>query len=334
MALLMARNYRVVALNVPHPSFEIERNVLKDIADVDTYWCDSADDIIRVASDADGMMIADIPVSLTSRIIERLKKVKVISVYGVGTDLVDVKAATEHKIVVTNAPDYGISEVADHTMALMLSLVRKVPMFDRSLRKIEWEKIRKNVTQIREMIGEIHRFSTMNLGLIGFGRIARAVAERAKAFGLRVVAYDPYVSEDLFQSNGVKGVDLDVLLEEADVISIHTVLTDETWHLITEQEISQMKKGVYIVNTSRGAIVDEKALLEAICNGHLAGAALDVFEREPLERNSPLLQMNNVILTPHVAWYSEEAMADQKKTVALNTRKVLIGETPPYPVDA
>jgi len=330
----MARNYRVVALNVPHPSFEIERDLLKDIADVDAYWCDNADDIIRVASNADGMMIADIPLSLTSRIIERLKKVKVISVYGVGTDLVDVKAAIEHKIVVTNAPDYGISEVADHTMALMLSLVRKVHMFDRSLRKIEWEKIRKNVIQIREMVGEIHRFSTMNLGLVGFGRIARAVAERAKAFGLQVVAYDPYVSEDLFQSNGVKKVDLNVLLEEADVISIHTVLTDETWHLITEQEISQMKKGVYIVNTSRGAIVDEKALLEAICSGHLAGAALDVFEREPLERNSPLLQMNNVILTPHVAWYSEEAMADQKKTVALNTRKVLIGETPPYPVDA
>jgi D-3-phosphoglycerate dehydrogenase len=317
----MGKNYRVVALNVPHPSFEIERNLLQDIADVDTYWCDSADDIIRVASDADGMMIADIPVPLTSRILRRLKKVKVISVYGVGTDLVDVKAATEQKIVVTNAPDYGITEVADHTMALMLSLVRK-------------EKIRKNVTQIREMIGEIHRLSTMNLGLIGFGRIARAVAERAKAFGLRIVAYDPYVPESSFKSKRVERVDLSVLLEEADVISIHTLLTDETWHLITEREISRMKKGVYLVNTSRGAIVEEKALLEAICSGHIAGAALDVFEREPLEKDSPLFQMENVILTPHVGWYSEEAMADQKKTVAVNTRKVLTGETPPHRVNA
>jgi len=328
----MEKKFKVVILNAPHPSFEIERELLQDIADIDVVWCESSEEIVKVVSDVDGLMVADIPVLLTEEMMEKSERLKVISVYGVGTDRIDVKAAERHGIVVTNAPDYGISEVADHTMALILSLIRKIHTFDKSFREVGWARLRKNVTQVHEIAGEIHRLSTMNLGLIGFGRIAKAVAKRAKGFGFHIMAYDPYLSQDSFYGTSVQKVDLDVLLREADIISIHTILTDETRHMVGENEINLMKKGVYLVNTSRGAIIDEKALTEAIVSRHIAAAALDVFEREPLQTDDLLLHMSNVILTPHIAWYSEESMENQKREVALDTRKVLIGEAPIYPV--
>jgi D-3-phosphoglycerate dehydrogenase len=230
-------------------------------------------------------------------------------------------------------PDYGISEVADHTMTLILSLLRRVPMLDRTLRQRGWEKIRNKVGSIKEMFGEINRLSTLNLGLLGFGRIARAVAERAKAFGFKVIAYDPYVPKEVFEKANVQNVEFEHLLTESDIISIHMLLTEETRHMLGEREFKKMKKGAYIVNTSRGAVIHENALIKALKERTIAGAALDVFEKEPLSKDSPLLQMDNVILTPHIAWYSEEAMLDQKRKTALNVRRVLNGEPPLYPVN-
>jgi D-3-phosphoglycerate dehydrogenase len=195
-------------------------------------------------------------------------------------------------------------------------------------------KIRRNkVGSIKEMFGEIKRLSTLNLGLLGFGRIARAVAERAKAFGFKVIAYNPYVPKEVFEKANVQNVGFEQLLTESDIISIHVLLTEETRHMLGEREFKKMERTAYLINTSRGRVVDEKALYRALKEKRIAGAALDVFEKEPLSKDSPLLQMENVILTPHIAWYSEEAMLDQKRETALNVRKVLEGEPPLYPVN-
>jgi len=331
MVNFLGKRFKVVILNSPHPSFDIEKSILEDIADLRIVWCNRPEEVIQVSKDADAIMAADIAhVPLTKEILSHLRKVKVISTYGVGTDAIDLKAAKEYNIVVANVPDYGISEVADHTMALVLSLIRKVPMLDKALREQGWGRVRGNIDYIRNTFGGIRRLNMLNFGLIGFGRIARAVAERAKVFGFKVLAYDPYVPKEVFKKAGVQSVEFDSLLKESDIISIHVLLTKETKHMIGEQEFKKMKKSAYIVNTSRGAVIDENALIKALKEKTIAGAALDVFEKEPLSKDNPLLQMDNVILTPHIAWYSEEAMLDQKRKAALNVKCVLTGRPPPY----
>lgn len=330
----MINKYKVVIINSPHPSFDIEREILGDIATIRIVSCNTVNEMIQVSKDADALMVADIAhIPITKEVIKQLKKVKVISIYGVGTSAIDIKAAKEYNIIVTNVPDYGISEVADHTMALILSLLRRIHVLDKALRKFGWSKVRNNISYIREMFGEIRRTNTLILGLIGFGRIARAVAQRAKVFGLNVLAYDPYVLDGVFKEANVKKVDLNEILKEADVISIHVPLTEETRHMIGEKEFEKMKRNTFIVNTSRGAVIDESALIKALKEKKIAGAALDVFEEEPINEKNPLLQMDNVILTPHIAWYSEEAMLDQKRKAALNVRNVLCGKKPLYPVN-
>ncbi|MEM3385616.1 MAG: C-terminal binding protein [Nitrososphaeria archaeon] len=330
----MYKRFKVVILNLSHPSIDVEKSILGDVAELKTVWCNSPEEVVEASKDADAIMAADIAhVPLTGEILSQLKNVKIISVYGVGTDTVDVKAAKEYGIVIANVPDYGISEVADHTMALALSLIRRVPMLDKALREHGWTKIRGKINYIREKFGEIKRLSTLNFGLIGFGRIAREVAIRAKAFGFKVIAYDPYIPKEIFEKMNVHCSDLNHLLREADIISIHVLLTNETRHMIGEQEFKKMKKSAFIINTSRGAVIDENALVKALKEKTIAGAALDVFEKEPLSKDSPLLKMDNVILTPHIAWYSEEAMVDQKRKTALNVLRVLKGEAPLYPVN-
>lgn len=308
--------------------------MLGDIADLKVVRCNTQEEIVKASFGADALMCADIAhIPLTRDVLSQLKNVKIVSVYGVSPDSVDVRAAKDYNIIVANVPDYGVSEVADHTMALALSLLRKIPMLDKALRGLGWETT-KSVEYIRENFGEIRRLSNLNFGLLGFGRIARAVAERAKAFGFKVVAYDPYIANDLFVKMNVRKVDFEALLKESDILSIHVLLTEETRYMIKEQEINKMKRGVYIVNTSRGAVFEQNALIEALKGGKVEGAALDVFEKEPIENDSPLLHMDDVIITPHIAWYSEESMIDQKRKTVLNVKKVLTGEPPLYPVNA
>ncbi|MGQ9781865.1 MAG: C-terminal binding protein [Nitrososphaeria archaeon] len=330
----MNKKFKVVIINSAHPSSDIEKEVLEEIADVRTFRCNTQEEIVEAAAGADALMCADIAhIPLTREVLSRIRHIKVISIYGVSPDSVDVRAAREYNIVVANVPDYGTSEVADHTMALALSLLRKVPMLDKALRNVGWGRTRESINYVRENFGEIRRLNTLTFGLLGFGRIARAVAERAKAFGFRVVAHDPYVSDELFLKMDVEKMSFENLLKESDVLSIHVLLTEETRHMIGEQELNKMKKGVYIVNTSRGAVFDQRALIRALQEGQVAGAALDVFEREPIESDNPLLKMENVIVTPHIAWYSEESMIDQQRKTALNVRRVLSGEHPLYPVN-
>jgi D-3-phosphoglycerate dehydrogenase / 2-oxoglutarate reductase len=222
----------------------------------------------------------------------------------VGYDDIDVEAATRHGILVANVPDAITEDVANQAMALILAVNRELLRLDTFVRDGEWARIRKRKPDSMAL----HRPSVQTLGLVGFGNIAQATARRARAFGYHLMAHDPFVPHELAEQLGVELVALDELLRRSDVVSVHTFLSDETYHLIDAGRLAQMKPGAWLVNTARGKLVDEEALVAALGEGRIAGAALDVMEQEPLDPASPLTSMDNVILCPHVAGYSEEGI--------------------------
>lgn len=230
----------------------------------------------------------------------------------VGYDDIDVDGATEQGILVANIPDTFVEEVSNQTMAFILACNRKVLPNDRYVRSGSWPKDRRGRFAARP----IHRVSTQTLGLVGFGTIARMVAERARPFGFRMLAYDPYISGDVAVRMGVSLVSLETLLAESDIVSLHVFLAAETRGLMSAERLKSMKPSAFLVNTSRGPVVDERALIEALQANRIAGAALDVFEKEPLPTDSPLMRLDNVILAPHVSSYSEEGDVLHRKRVA------------------
>jgi D-3-phosphoglycerate dehydrogenase len=248
--------------------------------------------------------------------LEHLPNCKVVSRYGVGVDSVDLKAATDLGIIVANVPDYCIEEVADQTIALILTLVRKTAFFDQKVKSNQWD-FRQGAP--------IHRTKGKTLGLIGSGKIGLEVARRISPFGVRVMAFDPYIPK---AAQGIELTDLDTVLKESDFISVHCPLNESTRHLIGEKEFQKMAKKPILVNTSRGPIVDEKALIQALAEGRVSGAALDVLEKEPPDPQSPLLKMENVILSPHVGFYSVESISELKRRTAENVSAVLLGKFP------
>ena len=230
---------------------------------------------------------------------------------SVGYDDVDVEAATRQGILVANVPDTFIDEVADHALTLILAAIRRLPHMERLVRAGRWAA----GEDPRPAARPVRRLSTMTLGLVGFGSIARLVAERARPFGFRLLACDPYVAADTAAALGVRLVSLEELLGQSDVVSLHVLLTKETRHLIDTRQLARMKPTAILVNTARGPVVDEAALVEALRAGRLGGAALDVFEIEPLDPASPLLQLENVIVTPHLGSYSDEGDAVHRRRV-------------------
>lgn len=272
--------------------------------------------MIRAARDADALIIGFVPI--TARVMDALPRLRCVVRYGVGYETIDVPAAAARGIQVANVPDYCIPEVADHAMALLLALARKVIPLDASVRRGEWATLK--------AAKPAHRIEGQTLGLIGMGRIGSAVVRRALGFGMRVVAHDKYLSPERAQAVGATLVDFDTLLREADFISIHTPLTPETRHLINAETIDKMKPSAYLINVARGAIVDTLALADALQRGKLAGAALDVFEQEPLPDDHPIRNAPNVILHPHAAWYSEEAMIQLQVNAAEEVARALRGE--------
>jgi D-3-phosphoglycerate dehydrogenase len=220
-------------------------------------------------------------------------------------------------------PDYCMQEVSDHAMALLLAMARKVPLSNKLVQSGRWEV---------PPIVPIHRLSGRVLGLVGFGNIPRALAPKARAFGLRVVTHDPYVSPDVLSAAGVDGVSFDRLLEMSDFVSIHAPLMPTTRGLFNADVFHKMKKGAVLINTARGPLVDEAALIAALDTGQLGGAALDVVTTEPLTKDSKLLGRDNVILTPHTAFYSVEALEELQTKCAADVARVLSGEQPVYPV--
>src|SRR5215469_3795571 len=274
------------------------------------------DAILTVARNADAVLVTYAQV--TGKMIRQMMRCRIIARFGVGVDNVDIGAATEAGIVVTNVPDYCSDEVSDHAMALLLALSRKVSFANTCVHAGGWEM---------SAVVPIHRLRGSVLGLVGFGRIAQLLTPKAKAFGLRVISCDPWVEDETMTGAGVEKVDFAALIRSSDYISIHAPLLAETDRLFDARVFRQMKPTAYLINTARGSIVDEADLAQALDAGHLAGAALDVLSREPPE-NSPLLGRENVILTPHMSFYSVESLIDLQTRATEEVLRVLRGEEP------
>src|SRR6267142_4510346 len=318
----MAAKYFVAVADSVFPNLDPAKEVLSAIgAELQLAPDSSPESVMKLAADADAVLVTY--AKINADMIRQMKKVRIISRFGIGVDNVDLDAATQQGIVVTKVPDYCIDEVSDHAMALLLAAVRKIPMAIDQVHSGTWKM--PNVVPIHRLRGSV-------LGLVGFGRIPQLVAPKAKAFGMRVVAFDPYVPADAFRNLGVEQVDFAQLLHMSDYVSIHTPLLPETRGLFNAEAFRKMKPGAVIVNTSRGPVVDEAALAHALDVGQLAGAALDVLEKEP-PTSSPLFGRNNVILTPHTSFYSVEALEELQTKAAEEVVRVLSGQAPRNPVN-
>jgi len=312
----------IAVTDSPFPSLDPAMAALKRLdPEVRMAKSGSADDILAVARDADAVLVTY--AKLPGDLLRQLKRCKAIGRFGLGVDNIDIPAATQCGITVTYVPDYCLHEVSDHAMALLLALARKIPLSDRLVQSGRWEM--PAVVPIRRLRGRV-------LGLVGFGNIPRALAPKAQAFGLRVITHDPFVSRDVVAAAGVENVTFEQLLETSDYVSIHAPLLPATRGLFNAQAFARMKKGALLVNTARGPLVDEAALIAALDSGHLGGAALDVVATEPPAKDSKLLHRDNVILTPHTGFYSVEALEELQTKCASDVARVLSGEKPVYPV--
>ncbi len=317
------RRPKVVITDYVFPSLEIEHAVLGAVnAEVVGMQATSEDQLLDVIADADALLVCYAPI--TRRVIDRLQRCRIIARYGIGVDNVDVDAASARGIIVTNVPDYCIDEVSDHAVALLLAFARKVPYLDRRVRGDRWNA--RDAVPMRRVRGQV-------LGLVGFGKIPRRVADKARPLGLEVVAFDPFVGDAEMSAHDVGKVTLDVLLGRSDFVSVHAPLTPETRGMIGEAALRAMKPTAYLINTARGPLVAEAALVRALRDGWIAGAALDVLETEPPGPDHALRRFDNVILTPHVAFYSEESVQDLQRKAAEEVRRVLSGESPRYAVN-
>jgi D-3-phosphoglycerate dehydrogenase len=286
-------------------------------------YSEDENEFADVVKDASAIVVIARRVSHAT--IEKCSCCEIILALSVGYDCVDVDAATRKAIVVSNVPVYCTDDVANHAMTLILAVSRKIPLLIEETRSARWDY---NVAK------PVFNYRRKTLGIIGLGKIGRAVVGKAKGFGMEVAAYDPYVDDDIFDLLGVKRrYELNDLLEEADYISVHTRLTPETRHLLDKEAFSHMKETAVLVNTARGNIIDEEALIEALETGSIAGAGIDVMSKEPPEKGSRLLACKNLVVTPHIAWYSEESLARVKVLGMDEVVGVLSGKRPRYIVN-
>jgi D-3-phosphoglycerate dehydrogenase len=318
----MNEPYLAVITDCEFASFDPERRELAGVAEVRKYSCRSEEEVIAAAAEADAILVQYAPI--TRRVIDTLTNCRVIGRYGIGVDMIDLEAATQRGIPVVNVPHYCVEEVSDHTLALMLAASRKILLLHNSIAEGRWDF---------SVAAPVFRMRDITIGLIAFGKIARRVAEKLRAFGCRIIATDPYADARTALALGVELVDMETLLKESDIISIHAPLTKQTHHLFDRKAFQRMKSTAYIVNTSRGAVIDESALEHALDKGSIAGAALDVLEEEPVSRNSTLIGRDNVLLTPHCAFYSAASLLDLQILTARGVAQVLRGQKPDHPVN-
>ena len=283
--------------------------------------CKTDDELIHRAKNADIILSTHYPIR--RQVIESLPNLKLVVRYMVGYDEIDINAATECGVIVSNTPNYCTAEVADHALTLMLALMRNLRIFDKGVRDTSWGDWGPITSKY-----PVRKFDSSILGIIGLGRIGRNLAKKCLSLGLRVIAHDPYVPQEIGLSLGVPLIDRETVISEADIVSLHTPLTAETYHMVDERFLSQMKPTAYLINTSRGKVVDQTALLRALQEDTIAGAGLDVFEKEPLEPNHPLLQCDKVILTPHHAFYSNVCKATQRQEAIAAVAALCRGEWP------
>lgn len=282
------------------------------------------EEIISACAEADIVLLEYAGTPITERVIANLPRCRAFVKYGIGVDNIDIPAATRHRIVVCNAASFCVEEVSDHAMALLLAAVRRVPAMDRNIRSGGWFNF--------PQADCVRRLSRLTVGLIGFGRVAQAVARKLQGWGMPILAFDPFAPAAPAASH-VRTVGLEELLRTSDVISIHVPLTAESRGMIGETELRLMKNSAIVINTSRGRVIDEAALVKALQEDWIAGAALDVFDVEPLAAGHPLLSLKNTILTPHYAGRSEDSMQELKRIVADSVEAVVSGFWPPFPVN-
>ncbi|MHB8752709.1 MAG: C-terminal binding protein [Aggregatilineales bacterium] len=299
-------------------STDPEAKVLAEVgADLLLAQTGSEEDLLSLVPRADAILTCFKKVS--AAVIRAGQKLQVVGRYGIGVDNIAVDEATRLGIPVTNVPAYCLDEVAEHVMALLLACARQVCRYNGAVRDGNWSL---------QTGMPLFRVRGRTLGITGFGKIGQTLAAKARGFGLRILVYDPYVSHETVRMHDAERVDLEDLLAQADFVSLHTPLTPETFGLLNADRLRRMKSTAFVINTSRGAIIDHNALVQALREKWIAGAALDVFDPEPLPINHPLLRMPNVIATPHVAFYSEESVVELEVQAARNVAAILSGELP------
>lgn len=314
---------RVVITDCDHVNIEPEERVFSEAGfDLRLARCRTSGDVIEESRGADAIINQYAPVD--EAVLDALTRCRIVVRYGVGVDTVDVGAASERGIWVANVPDYGTEEVSDHALALMLNLLRGVGRLDRAVRRGVWD-----VKEIRPL----RRVRTLTVGVVGCGRIGAAFARKAGRLGMRVLGYDAVGVPEELAREGVEAVGFDELLDASDVVSLHLPLGEETRHLIGGEQLGRMRRGAYLINTSRGGLVDSAALLRALDAGEISGAALDVLETEPPKEGNRLVSHDRVITTPHAAWYSEESFETLKSEAAREVVRVLSGGRPRSPVN-
>ena len=317
------QRFKVVVTDLLHPDYNngynIERSILDPIgAELCLEEIKNEDDFINIAKDADA--IIGIFFHITRRALEKLEKLKVICVWGVGTNHLDIPAATEKGVYVANVPDYCMDEVSSHAAALILGCARKISQHDRMLQKEEWGY----------HTFALRRFAGMTVGIAGMGTIGRSFAKKMSGFNVNLIGFDEYVTEETMKESNVKKVSFDELLSRSDYISIHLPLNDQTYHMFGEAEFKKMKNTACIVNTGRGGIIDEPALLNALNTEEIAGGALDVFENEPLTKKQGLIGHPKMTLTPHMGWKSSDALEECRTKTANAVKDALMGKKPKY----
>jgi D-3-phosphoglycerate dehydrogenase len=297
-------------------SGHVEERILSDHGfELRRASCRTADDVVIAAGEADALIVQWAPV--TAEVLDALPRCRFVSRIGIGVDMIDLDAATQRGVAVANTPDYCVEEVTAHAIALLLACVRRLPQLDRSVRDGAWHGPR--------TAPDSRRPSHTTVAILGFGRIGSRAAHAAAGIGFRVVVHDPFVPAQDIAARGYEPVPFDEALDRADVVSLHVPLTSTTRKLIDGAAIERLRPGAFIVNTCRGGLIDEPALVAGLESGRIAGAGLDVFEQEPLPRDSPLLSNANVVLSPHSAWYSPPALEELASSAALNVVRFLEG---------
>lgn len=302
------------------PDYEIEKkSILQKFPGCEIRFSpeDYESDLESFGRGADAI-ICQISADITRETIEKLENCKVISVYGVGYDNVDIAAAKEHGIYVTNVPGYCMEDVSDYVIAAMYRQNKKLISYN--------EDIKNGLWGAQAVQSKIRRLSSQTLFIAGFGRIGRLIAQKACAAGMKVLFFDPYVNEETALQLGVEKVGMEEGFKRADFISLNTKLNDETKHLISDREISMMKQGSYLINASRGKVIDEAALVRAVKSGKLSGATLDVIENEPPAGDEEIFKCSNIFITPHISYLSTDSLNELKLTAALNALRILSGE--------
>ena len=317
--------FKVYVSDYDYPNLDIERRVLEPIgAEVIGLQCKTGEDIAELAADAD--VILQQYAKIYRDTIEKLKNCKAICRYGTGVDIVDVEAAYEHGMIVTNVPDYSIDEVADHTISMGLMLLRRIPMYSQATRQGEWHWSASG--------GKIFRFRNSTWGMIGFGRIAKNISRKLDDFGFEIIAYDPYVSRSLMGTHGLRKVELDELFKTADLVNVMCPYTPETHHIVDAAAFEKMKETAVLINCARGKCVDNAALYQALVGGKIASAGLDDTEEEPAKLNdwtpdiNPLFSLDNCFITPHSAYVSVQSLDECRHVAAENAKAILLGQKP------